>query len=151
MQDKTKSSTGNCLHWWRKLEQSFPNAQFDLENDQLHPFWEDRNSSGSVKLIYVKQVLIAKQLESFETRSAESICNKLVFQIKSAFFLHIYSKKEQSPALTKSFKQSLSSCWLKWIDARMLEYWDVIAENLSPNLLDPKSDLHNLFSDLRDT
>ena len=104
MQDKTKSSTGNCLHWWRKLEQSFPNAQFDLENDQLHPFWEDRNSSGSVKLIYVKQVLIAKQLESFETRSAESICNKLVFQIKSAFFLHIYSKKRAKSCSDKKFQ-----------------------------------------------
>ena len=33
----------------------------------------------------------------------------------------------------------------------MLEYWNVVALNLSTNLLDPKSDLHNLFSDLRDT
>ena len=67
-------------------------------------------------------------------------------------FFYIYTpKKEQRPALTKSFKQSLSSCWLKWKDARMLEYWNVVALNLSTNLLDPKSDLHNLFSDLRDT
>ena len=102
---KPKAPLGNCLYWWRKLEQSFPNAQFHLEHYQLHPFWEDRNSSGGAKLIYAKQALIAKRLESSQTRSAESICNKLIFQIKScAFFLHLYSKKRAKTCSNKKFQ-----------------------------------------------
>ena len=38
-----------------KLDDSFPNSQFILENFQFRPFRRDRNSKGCRKLVYVKQ------------------------------------------------------------------------------------------------
>ena len=43
-----------------KLDESFPNSQFILENFQLPPFRRDRNSKEGGKLVYIKQGIIAK-------------------------------------------------------------------------------------------
>ena len=44
-----------------KLDDSFPNSQFILENFQFPPFRRGRNSKGGGKLVYVKQGIIAKK------------------------------------------------------------------------------------------
>ena len=45
-----------------KLEDSFPNSQFNLENVSFPRFRRGRNSKGGGKLVYVKQEIIAKRL-----------------------------------------------------------------------------------------
>ena len=57
-----------------KLDDSFPNSQFILENFQFLPFRRDRNSKGGGKLIYLKQGIIAKRLKNLETKFSETIC-----------------------------------------------------------------------------
>ena len=37
------------------LDESFPSAQFHIENYQFLAFPNERNSSGGAKLVYVKQ------------------------------------------------------------------------------------------------
>ena len=56
-----------------KLDESFPNSQFILENFQFPPFRRDRNSKGGGKLVYVKQGIIVKRLENLETKFSETI------------------------------------------------------------------------------
>ena len=59
-----------------KLDNSFPNSQFILENFQFSPFRRDRNSKGGGKLVDVKQGMIAKRLENLETKFSETISKK---------------------------------------------------------------------------
>ena len=65
-----------------KLDESFPNSQFLLENFQFPPFRRDRNSKGGGKLVYVKQEIITKRLENLETKFSETISIKLTVSKK---------------------------------------------------------------------
>ena len=82
-----------------KLDDSFPNSQFTLENFQFPPFRRDRNSKGGGKLVYVKQGIIAKRLENLETKFSETTCIELtiskkkwcaLFALKSLYFSKRY-------------------------------------------------------------
>ena len=65
-----------------KLDESFPNSQFLLENFQFPPFRRDRNSKGGGKLVYVKQEIITKRLENLETKFSETISIELTVSKK---------------------------------------------------------------------
>ena len=65
-----------------KLDESFPNSQFLLENFQFPPFRGDRNSKGGGKLVYVKQEIITKRLENLETKFSETISIELTVSKK---------------------------------------------------------------------
>ena len=65
-----------------KLDESFPNSQFLLENFQFPPFRRDRNSKGGGKLVYVKQEIITKRLENLETKFSETISIELTISKK---------------------------------------------------------------------
>ena len=73
-----------------KLEYSFPNSQFILNNLQFPHFRRDRNSTGGGKLVYVKQGIIAKRLENLEIKFSETICIVLTISKKNGvLYLHI--------------------------------------------------------------
>ena len=49
-----------------KIDESFPDSQFLIENYQFPPYRRDRNSKRGGKIVYVRQGLISKRLKSFE-------------------------------------------------------------------------------------
>ena len=77
-----------------KLDDSFPNSQFILENFQFSPFRRDRNSKGAGKLVSVKQGIITKRLENLETKFSETICIVLFPRKNDVLYLHIGSQNE---------------------------------------------------------
>ena len=48
-----------------KLDNSFPDSQFVIENYQFLSFSRDRNSKGSGKIVHVRQELISKKVKEF--------------------------------------------------------------------------------------
>ena len=89
-----------------KLDDSFPNSQFTLENFQFPPFRRDRNSKGGGKLVYVKQGIIAKRLENLETKFSETICIELTISKKKWCALFAYRPPKQKKSL---FFEEISS------------------------------------------
>ena len=57
-----------------KLDESFPDSQFLIENYQFPLFRRDRNSKGGGKIVYVREGLISKRLIQFESEFIETIC-----------------------------------------------------------------------------
>ena len=128
-----------------KLDDSFPNAQFLIEDYQFPPFRRDRNSKGGGKLVYVKQGIIAKRLEHLETEICETICIELTISKKKWCILFAYRPPKQNKVL---FFEELSKCL-----SRIVNKYDnyFVAGDLNINMLDPKCDGNNYFSDLNDT
>ena len=60
-----------------KLDESFPDSQFLIENYQFPPFRRDRNSKGGGKIVYVREGLISKRLKQFESEFIETSALKL--------------------------------------------------------------------------
>ena len=52
-----------------KLDESFPDFQFHMENYQFPSFQRDQNSKGGGKLVFVKNGLIAKRVKDLEKKS----------------------------------------------------------------------------------
>ena len=57
-----------------KLDESFPDAQFHIEDYQYQAFRKDRNKNGGGKIVYVKEGLIAKRILEYENINIETIC-----------------------------------------------------------------------------
>ena len=70
-----------------KLDDSFPNSQFILENVQFPPFRRDRNSKGGGKLVYVKQGSLLK-LEILKNSFSKTICIELFQRKYGVLYLH---------------------------------------------------------------
>ena len=60
-----------------KLDETFPDAQFMIENYQFPLFKRYRNKKGGGKMVFIRKELLAKRLEEFETKSTETICIEL--------------------------------------------------------------------------
>ena len=65
-----------------KLDDTFPDAQFKINNYQYQPFRRDRNSKGGGKIVYIRQGLISKRLSKFESKGIETICIELTISKK---------------------------------------------------------------------
>ena len=128
-----------------KIDESFPDSQFFIENYQFPPYRRDRNSKGGGKIVYVKQGLISKRLKSFESKNIETICIELTISKKKWCILFAYRPPNFDK---KSFFGEISNSLCLMVN----KYENIrIAGDLNINLLDPKSDTANHFSDLRDT
>ena len=57
-----------------KLDASYPNAQFHIGGYQFSPFRRDRNKHGGGKIVFVRNSIIAKGLESLEGKESDAIC-----------------------------------------------------------------------------
>ena len=128
-----------------KIDESFPDSQFFIENYQFPPYRRDRNSKGGGKIVYVRQGLITKRLKCFESKNTETICIELTISKKKWCILFAYRPPNFEK---KSFFEDISNSLCLIVN----KYDNVLlAGDLNINLLDPKSDTQNHFSDLRDT
>ena len=73
-----------------KLDDTFPDAQFKINNYQYPPFRRDRNSKGGGKNVYIRQGLISKRLSKFESKGIETICIELTISKKKWCILFAY-------------------------------------------------------------
>ena len=51
-----------------KLDSSYPDAQFQINDYQFSPFRRDRNKYGGGKIVFIRQGLITRRLTKFETK-----------------------------------------------------------------------------------
>ena len=124
-----------------KLDESFPDSQFHMENYQFSPFWRD----GGGKLIFVKNGLIAKRVKDLETRVSETICIELtILKKKWCIYLLINCLNKTMPCFSKKFQiYSLNQVVNKCENI-------FLAGDLNIGLLDSKSATRNHFSAPRD-
>ena len=128
-----------------KLDDTFPDAQFKINNYQYPPFRRDRNSKGGGKIVYIRQGLISKRLSKFESKGIETICIELTISKKKWCILFAY----RPPNLDKNTFFSEISNNLSLI---INEYENVIvAGDLNIDLSNTKTLSENHVSDLRDT
>ena len=73
-----------------RLDETFPDAQFMIENYQLPPFRRDTNKKGGGKIVFIRKELLTKRLEDFETKSKETICIELLISIKKWCIIFTY-------------------------------------------------------------
>ena len=128
-----------------KLDESFPDSQFSIDNYQYPPYRRDRNSKGGGKIVYVRQGLISKRLKSLESKLIETICIELTISKKKWCSLFAY----RPPNFDKrSFFEEISNSLCLMVS----KYENILlVGDFNINLLDSKSDNRNHFSDLRDT
>ena len=128
-----------------KLDESFPDSQFLIENYQFPPFRRDRNSKVGGKIVYVRKGLISKKLKQFESEFIETICIEIKISKKKWCILFAYRPPNTDK---QSFFKQLSNT----LNLMGNHYENIlVAGDLNINLLDSKSDPKNHFSDLRDT
>ena len=65
-----------------KLDDSFPDHQFKIDGYQFPPFRRVRNNFGRGKIVYVKDGLIVKRLNDFQTNISETISSELTVSNK---------------------------------------------------------------------
>ena len=73
-----------------KLDETFPDAQFMIENYEFPPFRRDRNKKEVGKMVFIRKELLAKRLEDFETKSTETICIELVISKRKWCIIFTY-------------------------------------------------------------
>ena len=65
-----------------KIDPSFPNGQFHIDGYQFPPFRVDRNKKCKGKIVFVREVIIAKRMNELESKTSEIICIELTFSKK---------------------------------------------------------------------
>ena len=72
-----------------KLDDSFPSAQFAIENYKIRAR-RDRDGHGGGLIEFVKRGIICKSVKQFETVTSESICSEITISSKKWFCMGIY-------------------------------------------------------------
>ena len=89
-----------------KIDESFPNSQLFIENDQFPPYRRDRNSKGGGKIVYMRKGLFSKRLKNLESKNTETICIEVTISKKKWCVLFAY----RPPNLEKkSFFEEMSN------------------------------------------
>ena len=57
-----------------KIDPSYPDPQFQINDYQFLLFRRDRNKYGGGKIVFIRQGLITRRLPKFETKVSETIC-----------------------------------------------------------------------------
>ena len=52
----------------KKIDSSYPDAQFQISDYQFPPFRRNRNKNGGGKTVSIRQGLITRRLAKFETK-----------------------------------------------------------------------------------
>ena len=88
-----------------KLNQSFPDSQFHLENYEFLLFRRDRNPKDGGKPVFVKNGLIAKRVKDLETKVSETIRIELTISKKNGiFYLLINHLNKTTYCFSKKFQ-----------------------------------------------
>ena len=128
-----------------KIDESFPDFQFQMENYQFPPFRRDRNSHGGGKIVFIRKGLIVKRLISLESPIIESICLELTLANRKWCICFIYRPP--------SFEKEISITEMtKYINQMNEKYENIlIAGDLNIDLMNPNKTTENYFSDFIDT
>ena len=135
-----------------RLNSNFTTAQFHINGYQYPPFRRDRDTdgvavrnSGGGKMIFIKEGIICKRLEKYETENAESICLQLIFKNKKWFILFGYRPESIDRRL---FFEEIN----KTLSSAVNNYENIIvAGDLNIDLSQPNNDTNHYLSDLCDT
>ena len=87
-----------------KLDSSYPDAQFQINDYQFSLFRRDRNKNGEGKIVYISQGLITKRLPKFETEVSETVYVELTISKKKWCILFAY-RPPQNNNLKTSFQE----------------------------------------------
>ena len=73
-----------------KLDDTFPDAQFKINNYQYPPFRRDRNSNGGGKIVNIRQGLISKDFQSLNLKVLRPFVSSSLFPRRNGVsYLHI--------------------------------------------------------------
>ena len=72
-----------------KLDDSFPSAQFYIENFEIRN-WRDRDKNGGELIEFVRKGFITKKIEEYETKVRETIASEFTISKKKWFCLSVY-------------------------------------------------------------
>ena len=72
-----------------KLDDSFPTAQFYIENFEIRN-WRDRDKNGGELIEFVRKGFITKKIEEYETKVRETIASEFTISKKKWFCLSVY-------------------------------------------------------------
>ena len=73
-----------------KIDPSYPDAQFQINDYQFPPFRRDRNKYKGGKIVFIRQGLITRRLPKFKTKVSETICVELTISKKKWCILFAY-------------------------------------------------------------
>ena len=128
-----------------KLDETFADAQFMIENYQFPPFRRDGNKKGGGKMVFIRKELLAKRLEDFETKSTEIICMELVISKRKWCIIFTYRPPKYDKEV---FFQELS----KTVSQAINKYDNIlVAGDLNIDVSGSKGLNDNHFSELIDT
>ena len=125
-----------------KLDETFPDAQFMIENYQFPPLKRDRNKKGIGKMVFIMKELLAKRLEDFETKSTETICIELLISKRKWCIIFTYR-----PPKYNVFFQELS----KTVSQAINKYHILVAGDLNIDVYGSIGLNGNHLSELVDT
>ena len=132
-----------------KLSHEFTDAQFEIEGYQFPNYRRDRLSTntrsfGGGKMVFVKDGMINKRLDSYETKNAETICIELTISNRKWFIMFAYRPESIDRALFfTEVKDSLTKAFANY------EYV-LLAGDLNVDMDIPKTDTKGYLSDLID-
>ena len=91
-----------------KIDSSYPNAQFQVNDSHFLTFRRDRNKYGRGKIAFTRQGLITRKLPKFQTKGSETICVELILSKKKRCILIAY-RPHQNNNLKTFFEEINSS------------------------------------------
>ena len=128
-----------------KLDSSFPDYQFKIEEYQFPPFRRDRNSKGGAELVCLRERFIARRIPKFEMKKAKTICIEITIAKKKWCILFAYRPPTFSK--TEFFEEIFVT-----LNKALNEYDNLLlAGDLNINTLRPTSDSFNNLPDLNYT
>ena len=132
-----------------KLTSEIPTSKFSLPGYQYPPFRRDRisnsNSHGGGKLVYIKEGIICKRLDYYETKTAETICLELSLKSKKWFIMFGYRPESINRDL---FFQEVNQT----IDKAINKYENILfIGDLNIDLNIKNHDKKNFLEDMCDT
>ena len=117
-----------------KLSSSYPNAQFHIQKYQFPLLRKDRIKNRGGTLVYVKDGIVAKRLETLEWKHSKKWCVITAYRPPSNKKVNFFSKLRTSLSQIKNTSDNI-----------------IIMERLNIDTSDITKDASNNLSGLRDT
>ena len=110
--------------------------QFKIDGNHFSPFRRNRNKFGEWKNVYVKDGLIVKRLNGFETNISDNISLELTISNQKWFIMFVYRPPVESNKLTFSITNIVNSkiCF-KTLNGTLL---DIMLTYKPKSFLNPK-------------
>ena len=124
-----------------KIDSSYPDAQFQINDYQFRPFRRDRNKYGWGKIVFIRQGLITRRLPKFETKVSETLCVELTISKRKWCILFAYRHLQNNNLKTFFEEINLS------LSTIVNEYDNMLTGDLN---LNTKSNNNSYYSDLCD-